>query len=73
MKPYRSPALLAGKGTAPKLAPLHCAQTWVPLRPFPPTVLGELVNDYVIVRTRQPEFDYPKGEDNVSSTYAGTS
>jgi uncharacterized membrane protein (UPF0182 family) len=38
----------------------------------PSIYFGELANDYVIVRTRQPEFDYPKGEDNVSSTYAGT-
>ena len=38
----------------------------------PSIYFGELANDYVIVRTRQPEFHYPKGEDNVSSTYAGT-
>jgi uncharacterized membrane protein (UPF0182 family) len=38
----------------------------------PSIYFGELANDYVIVRTKQPEFDYPKGEDNVSSTYAGT-
>ncbi len=37
----------------------------------PSIYFGELANDYVIVRTRQPEFHYPKGEDNVSSTYAG--
>ena len=38
----------------------------------PSIYYGELANDYVIVRTRAPEFHYPKGEDNVSSTYAGT-
>jgi uncharacterized membrane protein (UPF0182 family) len=38
----------------------------------PSIYFGELANDYVIVRTRAPEFHYPKGEDNVSSTYAGT-
>ncbi len=38
----------------------------------PSIYFGELANDYVIVRTKAPEFHYPKGEDNVSSTYAGT-
>ena len=28
--------------------------------------------DYVLVKTQQPEFHYPKGEDNVTSTYNGT-
>ena len=37
----------------------------------PSIYYGELVNDYVIVRTRAQEFDYPKGEDNVYSQYAG--
>jgi hypothetical protein len=38
----------------------------------PSIYFGELVNDYVIVRTDAQEFHYPKGEDNVYSTYAGT-
>ena len=38
----------------------------------PSIYFGELANDYVIVRTRAQEFDYPKGEDNVFSTYDGT-
>ena len=38
----------------------------------PGIYFGELANDYVIVRTRAPEFDYPKGDDNVNSQYAGT-
>jgi len=38
----------------------------------PSIYFGELANDYVIVRTRAEEFDYPKGEDNVYSQYAGT-
>ncbi|HEX4913572.1 MAG TPA: UPF0182 family protein [Vicinamibacterales bacterium] len=38
----------------------------------PGIYFGELANDYVIVRTRAQEFDYPKGEDNVYSQYAGT-
>ncbi len=37
----------------------------------PETYYGELVNDYVIVKTKSREFDYPKGEENVYSTYAG--
>jgi uncharacterized membrane protein (UPF0182 family) len=38
----------------------------------PSIYFGESSSDYVLVRTRQPEFDYPKGEDNVKTTYAGT-
>lgn len=38
----------------------------------PSIYFGELANDYVIVRTKAEEFDYPKGEDNVYSQYAGT-
>jgi uncharacterized membrane protein (UPF0182 family) len=37
----------------------------------PSIYFGELVNDYVIVRTRAQEFHYPKGEDNVYTQYAG--
>ncbi len=38
----------------------------------PEIYYGELVNDYVIVKTKSKEFDYPKGEENVYTTYAGT-
>ncbi|HEX6163259.1 MAG TPA: UPF0182 family protein [Vicinamibacterales bacterium] len=38
----------------------------------PSIYFGELANDYVIVRTDAEEFHYPKGEDNVYSTYAGS-
>jgi uncharacterized membrane protein (UPF0182 family) len=38
----------------------------------PSIYFGELANDYVIVRTEAEEFDYPKGDDNVSTNYAGT-
>jgi uncharacterized membrane protein (UPF0182 family) len=38
----------------------------------PSIYFGEVANDYVIVRTRAEEFDYPKGEDNVYSQYAGS-
>ncbi len=37
----------------------------------PEVYYGELLNDYVIVKTKSKEFDYPKGEENVYSTYAG--
>ncbi len=37
----------------------------------PEIYYGELVNDYVIVKTKSREFDYPKGEENVYTTYAG--
>lgn len=38
----------------------------------PSIYFGELTNDYVIVRTRAEEFHYPKGDDNVFTTYAGS-
>ncbi len=38
----------------------------------PSIYFGELANDYVIVRTRAPEFHYPKGDDNVYTQYAGS-
>lgn len=37
----------------------------------PSIYFGELVNDYAIVRTKAQEFHYPKGEDNVYTTYNG--
>ncbi len=38
----------------------------------PSIYFGELSNDYVLVRTRQPEFHYPRGDDNVTTTYSGS-
>lgn len=38
----------------------------------PEIYFGELSNDYVIVKTKSLEFDYPKGEENVYTTYEGT-
>jgi uncharacterized membrane protein (UPF0182 family) len=32
---------------------------------------GELSNDYVVVRTRVPEFSYPTATGNINTTYAG--
>ncbi len=33
---------------------------------------GEETNDYVIVKGSTPEFDYPKGKDNIYAAYDGT-
>jgi len=37
----------------------------------PRIYFGELSNDYVFVGTSAPEFDYPRGDDNVTSHYQG--
>jgi uncharacterized membrane protein (UPF0182 family) len=37
----------------------------------PAIYYGELANDHVFVKTKTEEFDYPRGEDNVFTTYAG--
>jgi len=37
----------------------------------PQIYFGELTNDYVIVKTKSKEFDYPKGEENVYTSYEG--
>jgi hypothetical protein len=37
----------------------------------PAIYFGELANDHVFVKTRTPEFDYPRGDDNVFTTYNG--
>jgi uncharacterized membrane protein (UPF0182 family) len=38
----------------------------------PRLYFGEAELPYVIVKTSTPEFDYPKGNDNVYATYAGS-
>lgn len=38
----------------------------------PEIYYGELTNHYIYVNTNQKEFDYPQGEQYVSTTYAGT-
>jgi len=38
----------------------------------PEIYYGELSNEYVFVKTTAKEVDYPAGEDNVYTTYAGT-
>jgi uncharacterized membrane protein (UPF0182 family) len=37
----------------------------------PAIYFGELASDHVFVKTLTPEFDYPRGEDNVFTTYQG--
>lgn len=37
----------------------------------PSLYFGELSNDHVFVKTRTREFHYPKGDDNVTTTYTG--
>jgi len=38
----------------------------------PEIYYGEISNDYVFVKTKREEFDYPVGEKNVYTTYQGT-
>ncbi len=38
----------------------------------PQIYYGELTNSYVFVGTAQPEFDYPAGDKNIYTNYAGT-
>ncbi len=48
-------------------------KTTVDLKIDEPSIYyGERSSDYVLVKTQQPEFHYPKGDDNVTSTYTGT-
>ena len=37
----------------------------------PAIYYGELSNDHVFVKTKTEEFDFPRGDDNVFTTYAG--
>jgi uncharacterized membrane protein (UPF0182 family) len=37
----------------------------------PSIYYGEISNDYVLVRTSEPEFHYPRGEDNENTIYEG--
>jgi uncharacterized membrane protein (UPF0182 family) len=37
----------------------------------PQIYYGELTNDHVFVNTRSPEFDYPSGDDDIKTRYAG--
>ena len=38
----------------------------------PEIYFGELTASYVFAKTKEQEFDYPKGEENAFTTYAGT-
>ncbi|NQW04837.1 MAG: UPF0182 family protein [Acidobacteria bacterium] len=47
--------------------------TTVDLKVDEPSIYyGERSSDYALVKTDQPEFHYPRGEDNVTTTYDGT-
>lgn len=37
----------------------------------PEIYFGDLANDYVIVKTKSREFDYPRGDENVFTEYSG--
>lgn len=37
----------------------------------PEIYYGEILNDYVITKTKSKEFDYPKGDENMYTTYKG--
>lgn len=37
----------------------------------PEIYYGELTNDYVVVNSKEQEFDYPSGENNIYTTYTG--
>ena len=48
-------------------------QSTVDLKIDQPSIyFGELTNDYVIVRTKTREFNYPRGDDNEFTQYDGT-
>jgi uncharacterized membrane protein (UPF0182 family) len=48
-------------------------KTTVDLKIDEPSIYyGERSSDYALVKTLQPEFHYPKGDDNVTSRYTGT-
>ncbi|QUH25381.1 UPF0182 family protein [Serpentinicella alkaliphila] len=38
----------------------------------PEVYFGELTNHYIVVNTKEKEFDYPLGEDNAETLYEGT-
>ncbi len=38
----------------------------------PQIYFGELTDEHVFINTRQPEFDYPSGDANISTRYTGT-
>jgi hypothetical protein len=38
----------------------------------PEIYFGEQTGSYIFVKTKEQEFDYPKGDENVFTTYAGT-
>jgi uncharacterized membrane protein (UPF0182 family) len=61
---------------SPEGLPILLMQDIPPIGEFdierPEIYFGEKTNEYVIVRTRTPEFDYPSGDENVFGQYEGT-
>lgn len=53
-----------------KNAPPEIGKPWFKLT-RPEIYYGEVVHEPVFVRTKQPEFNYPSGSENVHSSYAG--
>lgn len=53
-----------------KNVPVHSQYEQLKLEK-PQVYFGELTNDYVIVNTKESEFDYPKGESNEMTKYDG--
>ncbi len=43
----------------------------IPKPPNPSIYYGELTDSYCIVKSREREFDYPSGDDNIYCTYGG--
>jgi uncharacterized membrane protein (UPF0182 family) len=56
----------------PNFAVKDVPPTGVVAVPRPEVYFGEQTSAYVVVNTKAEEFDYPKGDQNVYSTYAGT-
>ena len=56
----------------PNFAVKDVPPTGVVSVPRPEVYFGEQTTAYVVVNTKAEEFDYPKGDQNVYSTYAGT-
>lgn len=67
-------AQISGEGLPQLIVKDIPPQTQVPELAInqPAVYYGEKSNDYVIVRSDIEEFDYPKGDENVYSTYEGS-
>jgi uncharacterized membrane protein (UPF0182 family) len=64
------------RANTPKKHPQDCSNKSNSLFGFPaitrPEIyFGEIANEYILVRTRSQELDYPRGDQNVYARYAG--